>query len=127
MPAATTGTPPDWTSGGVTPAAVATWLRLTVPADVDLLAQVCAAVNVWVARLPYVRGASVQADPDLPAVVWPADAYQGAVMLAARMYRRRNTPSGVEAMTDLVVYLPRRDSDVDQLLRIGAYARVQVG
>jgi hypothetical protein len=120
-------TPPDYESGGVAPDAVAAWLRLTVPADVDLLTQVCAAVNAWIARLPYVRSASVQLDPDVDAVVWPRDAYQGAVMLAARMYRRRNTPSGVEAMTDLVVYLPRRDSDVDQLLRIGAYARVQVG
>jgi len=109
-------------SPGVTPADVAAWLRLTAPADLDLLTQVCAAVNVWVGRLPYVAAAAA-ADP----AAWPDDAYQGAVMLCARMYRRRNTPSGVEAMTDLVVYLPRRDSDVDQLLRTGAYARVQVG
>jgi hypothetical protein len=48
-------------------------------------------------------------------------------MLAARMFRRRNTPSGVEAMTDQVVYVPRRDSDVDQLLRVGSYQLPAVG
>lgn len=125
---ATAGTPPDYTSGGVTAVDVAAWLSLTPDvADQPLLDDVCAAVNAWVARLPLVRWASTQPDPDAPDVVWPADAFQGAVMLAARHYRRRNSPSGTQASSDLVVYLPQRDSDVDQLLRIGGYQRVQVG
>lgn len=128
LTASTPVTPPDWTSGGVTAGDVTSWLRLTDPADQSLIEDVCAAVNAWCARLPYVRAGSVVVDQDDPTVVlWPADAYQGARMLAARMYRRRNTPSGVESMTDVVVYLPRRDSDVDQLLRIGGYGRVQIG
>jgi hypothetical protein len=48
-------------------------------------------------------------------------------MLAARYVRRRATPSGVESTADGAVYLPRRDGDVDQLLRIGAYAMPSVG
>jgi hypothetical protein len=48
-------------------------------------------------------------------------------MLAARYVRRRATPSGVESTADGAVYLPRRDGDVDQLLRIGAFLRPAVG
>ena len=39
-------------------------------------------------------------------------------MLAARWFRRRNSPSGIESYTDNVVYLPRRDGDVDLLLHL---------
>lgn len=93
------------------------------PAATDraLLADVCSAVNEWVSRLSW-----VSAYPGAPDV-WPRSAEQGAVMLAARMYRRRNTPGGVEAFTDTVVYVPRRDSDVDMFLRIGAYQHPAVG
>jgi hypothetical protein len=104
-----------------TPDLVAAWLKLTpTAADDALLTDVCAAVNDWVARLEWVRAGP---DPN----VWPRSADQGAVMLAARMYRRRNTPGGVESFTDTVIYVPRRDSDVDQLLRVGAYQMPGVG
>jgi hypothetical protein len=126
--ASTSSVPPDYVSGGVLAVDVADWLALVPTADdMVLLEDVCAAVNQWVARTPYVRSGSVQLDPDLPAVVWPADSTQGARMLAARMYRRRNSPSGTQATSDLVVYVPQRDADVDQLLRTGGYARIQVG
>lgn len=109
----------------VTPATVAAYLRLPSPsADDDLLAAVCAAVNGWVGRLPWVQAEAAAATPP---GTWPATAEQGAVMLAARLFRRRNTPSGVEAMSDAVVYMPRRDSDVDQLLRVGAYQMPSIG
>ena len=48
-------------------------------------------------------------------------------MLAARLYRRRNTPAGIESMPDGAVYLPQRDGDVDPLLKIGRYAPPRVG
>lgn len=107
-------------------ARVGRYLRLTTQsatADAELLTDVCDAVNAWVGRLDWVAEAAA-ADPG---GAWPATADQGATMLAARMYRRRNTPSGVEAMTDQVVYVPRRDSDVDQLLRVGSYQLPAVG
>lgn len=101
---------------------VKAWLRLTGTADDELISSSVAAVNAWVSRLQWVTDAT---DPDTGS--WPATAEQGATMLAARMYRRRNTPGGVEALTDVVVYVPRRDSDVDQLLRVGSYQRPAVG
>jgi hypothetical protein len=109
----------------VTPDRVAAYLRLPTPStDADLLTDVCAAVNAWVSRLQWVADAAAAANP---VGTWPETADHGATMLAARMYRRRNTPSGVEALTDMVVYVPRRDSDVDQMLRVGAYQIPGVG
>lgn len=101
---------------------VKTWLRLAADdsTDDDLLADVVDATNTWVARTAYVREL---ADP----VVWPPDVTQGAVMLAARLYRRRNTPGGIESLADQAVYVPRRDGDVDALLHRAAYAPPRVG
>lgn len=59
---------------------------------------------------------------------WPANLKLGAVMLAARMYRRRNSPAGVESMGELgPVYVSRNDPDLAQLLKIGRYAAPRVG
>lgn len=103
---------------GITSDQVAAWLRLGDGQDRDLLDAVTAAVNAWVAALPHW---STVTDP------WPPDLTQGAVMLAARLYRRRNTPAGIESMPDGAVYLPQRDGDVDPLLKIGRYAPPRVG
>ena len=106
-----------------TPAAVAAYLRLPTPsADDDLLASVCDAVNEYAATLPWVAQAAADTGGS-----WPKRAEQGAVMHAARVFRRRNTPAGVEAMNDSVVYVARQDSDVAQLLRIGPYQMPAVG
>lgn len=110
---------PEDEEHGVTVEAVKAWLRVRDEVDDDLLAQVVAATNAWVAGLPVVTSS--------PATPWPDDVRLGATMLAARLYRRRNTPSGVESFTDQVVYLPRRDADVDMLLHIGFYALPAVG
>lgn len=100
---------------------VKSWLRLgDDTTDDDLVDDVVAATNAWVAQLPTVTELD---DPG----VWPDDVHQGAVMLAARLYRRRNSPSGVEPFTDGAVYLPRRDGDVDALLHVGFYAVPRVG
>src|SRR6187431_2853637 len=106
----------------LTPEDVKAWLRLPAAdtADDDLIAQCVAAVNVWVAAGPYVAALP---DP----VVWPDDVTLGATMLAARLFRRRNTPAGIEALGDGAVYVPRRDSDVDSMLHIGAWAPPRVG
>lgn len=59
---------------------------------------------------------------------WPANWAQGAVMLAARVYRRRNSPSGVESFGELgPLYVQRNDPDIAQLLGMGAYTRPAVG
>ncbi|MFW0784507.1 hypothetical protein AAFP35_08280 [Gordonia sp. CPCC 206044] len=59
---------------------------------------------------------------------WPAHFITGGVMLASRVYRRRNSPAGVENFGDVgVVYVQRNDPDVAQLLELGVYKRPQVG
>lgn len=59
---------------------------------------------------------------------WPRGAHLGAVMLAARYHRRRNSPGGVETFGDGgAAYVPRYDADLDRLLRINAWASPQVG
>lgn len=52
----------------------------------------------------------------------------GTIMLAARVYRRRNSPAGVEALGELgPVYVSRNDPDLAQLLKIGRYQVPRVG
>lgn len=59
---------------------------------------------------------------------WDTHTRLGAIMLAGRVYRRRNSPAGVEAMGELgPVYVQRNDPDIAQLLGLGRYARPQVG
>jgi len=97
---------------------VRTWLKLEAGSSDDaVIDQAVAATNAWVSTVPYVANPHPdQAPPGEDG--WPADVKLAAVMLAARWYRRRNTPSGVESFTDNVVYLPRRDGDVDLLLHL---------
>ncbi len=55
---------------------------------------------------------------------------QGATMLAARVYRRRNSPNGVEDYgSDLqgAIYTRSNDPDVAQLLELGRYERPAIG
>lgn len=59
---------------------------------------------------------------------WPSGVELGAVMLAARLHRRRNSSNGVESFSDMgVSYVSRYDSDLDRQLRINAWATPVVG
>lgn len=59
---------------------------------------------------------------------WEANLKLGATMLAARIYRRRNSPAGVESLGELgPVYVSRNDPDLAQLLKIGRYAIPRIG
>ncbi|MEU3475348.1 hypothetical protein [Rhodococcus sp. NPDC006774] len=54
--------------------------------------------------------------------VWPDDLFRGAVMLAAKLHRRRNTPDGTLANDDYgPVYVARSDPDISMLLRLGKW------
>jgi hypothetical protein len=83
------------------------------PGVQDKLAATVAAVNVLVPRM----------------ATSPAESQSlGATMLAARLYRRRNSPEGVATFTaDAPVYVQRNDPDVALLLGIGSYAPPVVG
>lgn len=91
-----------------------------VDAEID---QVCEAVTALIAS--YV-------DFEVPTYgngrSWPPNIRLGAKMLAGRLYRRRNSPAGVESLGELgPVYVSRNDPDLAQLLRIGRYERPKVG
>lgn len=76
---------------------------------------IVAAVNARIRRWPV---AELAVDHD----DWPADVVLGATMLAARLFRRRNSPAGVEAMgPDGATYVMRNDPDIGQLLRLGSW------
>lgn len=97
------------------------WLRVTIATDDALLDDIAAAVNSQV-RCWRVSQAAVD-QPD-----WPTRIVQGATMLGGRLYRRRNSPGGVEAFgTDGAVYVQRTDPDIAQLLQLGPYSPITLG
>lgn len=104
------------------------WLNLSDDVDDQLVDACVAAANAFVASIPYLNPPTVTPpiDPPVEPVVDPQTA-QGATMLAARLYRRRNSPGGVEAYTDAAVYVARTDPDVALLLKLGPNKPPQVG
>jgi hypothetical protein len=107
----------------ITPADVKAWLKIDAgdTADDAILQAICDAVMAWVSALPYVAGL----DPELD---WPPDVRQGAVQLAARWFRRRLSPSGIDAITDAgAVYVARADPEISQLLHLDRWAHPRVG
>lgn len=98
----------------ITAEQVAAYLSLpTVDATNDAaLLSVVAAVNSKVAQW---HGYTPDSE-------W-TDAHKlGALMLAAHLYRRRNTPGGVESFNELgPVYVQRSDPHVSMLLGLGGW------
>lgn len=107
---------PEWLS----PDDVKSWLKLNGQdtSDDALILAVCAQTEPYVARC---RPEFL--DPDSGAYEPDDETYQGARMYAAREYRRRNSPSGIEAFGDVTSFVARFDPDIDRALQTGAYAR----
>ena len=108
----------------VDPARVAGWLMLPAGSDTSdaNLAMACDLASALINSLPWVR-AVWQAT-----AAWPPAVTEAGVMLAARLYRRRNPPSGVESFGDMTAtYVLRHDPDVARALRIGPNAMPAVG
>ena len=103
-------------------------LAITDSDDDEELGDIVAAVNAVVRRWPVSNAAvdtSETADPDRP---WPADIARGATMLAARLFRRKGSPAGVEAFGSLGgAYVMRTDPDIAMLLQLGTWSGPQVG
>ena len=94
------------------------WLKLTTTSDDALVAQCVTAANVVVSRY------TTPPTDDLER----GDHTLAATMLAARLYRRRNSPEGVQSITDAgAYYVARTDPDIARLLRIDQYLTPQVG
>lgn len=108
----------------VTVPQVKSWARITDANDDDTLALVVAAVVELVQGLPVAQASNTDPAPD----DWPDSVRMGATMLAARVFRRRNTPGGVEAAGDFgIAYVRRNDPDIAQFLELGDYGRPGVG
>lgn len=101
--------------------AVKVQLKITDESDDAVLDDIVAAVNALV------RGWPVAQLPD-DVDAWPENVVHGANMLAGRLFRRRNSPSGVEAFgTNGPVYVQRNDPDIAMMLQLGDYSRPSVG
>lgn len=115
-------TPPTFDPAWLAPADVKAWLRLN-DQDTDddaLITRCCAMSEPYVMRCRPEWAGTVDGvagyKPD-------AETYQGAVMHAAREYRRRNSPAGIEAFGDAgVSFVSRYDPDIERALQTGAYA-----
>lgn len=101
------------------------WLRLNAQdtGDDDLLTAVAAMAEPYVQRC---RPEWLLPDPADPAQLSyqpDAETYQGGVMYAAREFRRRNSPAGIETFGDATSFVARFDPDIDRALMTGSYAR----
>jgi hypothetical protein len=96
-------------------------------ADDDLVTRCAAAVEPQVQRCRPDQYPAVQ-PLDVPPVYTPdAEVYQAAVMLAARLVRRRNSPGGIESFGESVTYVSRYDPEIARALHTGFYALPGVG
>lgn len=98
------------------------WLQLSGELGDDTVLAACVvAANSVVTR--YAGEADDQTVPTLD------DAEQAATMLAARLYRRRNSPEGIQGITPegVAVGIVRSDADIARLLRIDSYTVPEVG
>jgi hypothetical protein len=109
--------------GPTTLAAVKVQLGIAADDDRDdaRLTPLVAAVN------GSIRGWAVSA-PIVGEDTWPDRIVSGASMLTARLFRRKNSPAGVEAFgAQGTAYVMRNDPDIAMLLRLGAWAGPGVG
>jgi hypothetical protein len=91
------------------------YTNVDAPRDARLQLRVDA-VNTWVRQLPVAADSLTYGSPP-PA--WPSYITLGGTMLATRLWRRKDSPSGVEAFTDgTAFYVQRNDPDVARLLKL---------
>ncbi|MBF0809117.1 hypothetical protein E4U03_10955 [Rothia nasimurium] len=77
---------------------------------------VVAAVNVYVDALPSIERTEGGA--------WDKTTILGATMLAARLYKRRNSPNGIESFAEMShTYISRYDSDIARLLHMESFRK----
>lgn len=101
-------------------------LKITDDVDDAVIDSKVAAANQCVRELPI----AVPFDTDPAPADWAAGAriVEGATMLAARLFERKNSPQGVAAFGDgAAAYVARTDPDVALLLKIGSYSPPAVG
>lgn len=102
----------------VTAESVTAWSSLGVNVDAASLDDIVEAVDEFVRGIPAVN-LFVAVDPAPDPFPWPKRYVVGARMLAARLYRRRNSAEGVASFaSEGVLYVRRNDPDIVSLLRL---------
>lgn len=95
------------------------WMGVDLPENDSHLALVIPAVNEYVDSLPSIGRKWDGA--------WLDSTVLGAIMLAARMYRRKNSPGGIESVGDTTTFVSRYDSDIARLLNIDSHKKPVIG
>lgn len=112
-------------TGPTTLALVKERLRISDTADDDRLQDVVDAVNGRVRGWPV---AALSLTHGTPPPVWPADVVLGTTMLTVRLWRRKDSPAGVETVGELgPIYVQRNDPDIAVMLRLGSYGGAGLG
>lgn len=66
----------------------------------------------------------VQSWKGAPPAEWPERWRLGTMMLIARVDRRRQSPTGVDTITEMgPVYLSRKDPETAQMLEVGTFRK----
>jgi hypothetical protein len=115
-------TPPAFAPVWLAVADVKEWLKINAQdtGDDALLTRTAAMAEAHVQRC---RPEWFTADADGVETYTPdAETYSGGVMYAAREYRRRNSPAGIEVFGEATSFVTRYDPDIDRALQTGAYA-----
>lgn len=83
---------------------------------------IVAAVNGFVRDLPIADRVNLDTQDAADDAGWPYQVVEGALMLAGRLWRRKDTPGGVAVLGDGgPVYVRRNDPDVALLLQLGEH------
>lgn len=103
----------------ITAQEVINWMGVSLPAEDAHLALVIPATNSYVNSLP-----SIDRNAD---GTWKATTKLGALMYASRLYQRKNSPGGIEAVGEVTTYVSRYDADISRLLNIDSFKKPLVG
>lgn len=128
-----TVSPPEWSPVWLATDDVLQWLQANQQPSSDIvgLVRICTATEVHVQRSrPELWTETVEdgTGETVRVYVPDAEAYQGAVMYAARECRRRNNPSGTETFGDGgLTFVSRYDPDIDRALHTGSYQMPATG
>lgn len=108
-------------------AGIIEWSSLTtVNAEDGNMKMVSSMTLAFVRSLPVAQPAP--SETDVQVEDREARVKAGAIMLGSRLWRRRNSPGGIEQMNDAgVAYVARHDPDVSRWLKLDGFAAPQVG
>lgn len=110
---------------------VARAYELTEPST-EFLSAVCEAVNSYVWSLPDIDLVTQETELHdgtgevLVSKAWGPETRLGALMLAARLYERRDSRGGVISLGESITYISKHDADVARLLRLESWAKPKV-